>query len=107
MAVQLCSFASLVPSLMHSAGAERAQSLASFPRQNFFLFLTDVAADPMIRQDLFVSISGMIGAGKTTLATSLAKELDVPVYYERESVPPLSVPLSSASLAQVWSTMST
>ena len=25
----------------------------------------------------------MIGAGKTTLATSLAKELDVPVYYEK------------------------
>lgn len=30
----------------------------------------------------FIAISGLIGAGKTTLATALAKELDLPVYYE-------------------------
>ncbi|MBT3222231.1 MAG: deoxynucleoside kinase, partial [Proteobacteria bacterium] len=33
-------------------------------------------------QDLFIGIAGMIGAGKTTLATALAKALDIPVYYE-------------------------
>ena len=31
---------------------------------------------------LFVSLSGMIGAGKSTLAAALGKELDVPVHYE-------------------------
>lgn len=33
-------------------------------------------------QDLFIGIAGLIGAGKTTLATALGKHLDLPVYYE-------------------------
>jgi len=33
-------------------------------------------------QKLFISISGLIGAGKTTLATALSKIMQVPVYYE-------------------------
>ena len=31
---------------------------------------------------MYISIAGLIGAGKTTLATALAKALDLPVYYE-------------------------
>ena len=31
---------------------------------------------------LYISISGLIGAGKSTLATALGKVLDLPVYYE-------------------------
>jgi deoxyadenosine kinase len=33
-------------------------------------------------EGLFIGISGLIGAGKSTLATALAKELNLPVYYE-------------------------
>jgi deoxyadenosine kinase len=32
--------------------------------------------------DLFIGIAGMIGAGKSTLATALGRHLDLPVYYE-------------------------
>jgi len=32
--------------------------------------------------NLFIGISGLIGAGKSTLATALGKELSLPVYYE-------------------------
>ncbi|CAI8021259.1 Deoxyadenosine kinase [Geodia barretti] len=32
--------------------------------------------------DIFVSISGLIGAGKTTLATKLAEKMNLPVFYE-------------------------
>lgn len=33
-------------------------------------------------QDLFIGIAGMIGAGKSTLATALGAHLKLPVYYE-------------------------
>jgi len=33
-------------------------------------------------QDLFIGIAGLIGAGKSTLATALGAHLDLPVYYE-------------------------
>ncbi|KAH0571505.1 Deoxynucleoside kinase / Deoxynucleoside kinase family protein [Spironucleus salmonicida] len=38
--------------------------------------------DHIPTQNLFVSICGLIGAGKSTLATALGKHLNVPVYYE-------------------------
>jgi deoxyadenosine kinase len=33
-------------------------------------------------QELFIGIAGMIGAGKSTLATALGQHLQLPVYYE-------------------------
>ena len=33
-------------------------------------------------QDIFISISGLIGAGKTTLATALAQKMNLPCFYE-------------------------
>ena len=33
-------------------------------------------------ENLFIGIAGMIGAGKSTLATALAEHLDIDVYYE-------------------------
>jgi len=33
-------------------------------------------------QDLFIGIAGLIGAGKSTLATALGEHLSLPVYYE-------------------------
>ncbi len=33
-------------------------------------------------QDIFIGIAGLIGAGKTTLATALGQHLGMPVYYE-------------------------
>jgi deoxyadenosine kinase len=34
------------------------------------------------KQDLFIGIAGLIGAGKSTLATALGRHLELPVYYE-------------------------
>ncbi len=33
-------------------------------------------------QDIFIGIAGLIGAGKSTLATKLGQHLELPVYYE-------------------------
>ncbi len=33
-------------------------------------------------QDLFIGVAGLIGAGKTTLATALGRHLELPVYFE-------------------------
>ena len=39
-------------------------------------------SDSYQMENVFISISGMIGAGKSTLAKALGEELNLPVYYE-------------------------
>ncbi len=36
----------------------------------------------LLQEDNFIGISGLIGAGKTTLATELGKIMNLPVYFE-------------------------
>ena len=36
----------------------------------------------LLSEDNFIGISGIIGAGKTTLAAALGKVMNLPVYYE-------------------------
>jgi deoxyadenosine kinase len=39
-------------------------------------------AENQTLQELFIGIAGLIGAGKTSLATALGKHLNLPIYYE-------------------------
>jgi deoxyadenosine kinase len=41
-----------------------------------------IVANTQPLSDLFIGIAGMIGAGKSTLATALGRHLSLPVYYE-------------------------
>lgn len=64
--------------LMMLGKKDRVTSVAHSPEQS----QPGGAPKPMWSADLFISISGLIGAGKSTLATSLGNILGLPVYYE-------------------------
>ena len=53
------------------------------PKRAANLYLNQIQSNNLLMsEDNFIGISGLIGAGKTTLAKALGKVLNLPVYYE-------------------------
>ena len=60
-----------------------SKSSSSTPKSNSSLYLNQIQSNNLLMsEDNFIGISGLIGAGKTTLAKALGKVLNLPVYYE-------------------------
>ena len=60
-----------------------SKSSSSTPKSSSSLYLNQIQSNNLLMsEDNFIGISGLIGAGKTTLAKALGKVLNLPVYYE-------------------------
>ena len=60
-----------------------SKTISSTPKSNSSLYLNQIQSNNLLMsEDNFIGISGLIGAGKTTLAKALGKVLNLPVYYE-------------------------
>ena len=72
----------ITPSKDKDSSSE-TKSTPSTPKIHSNQYLSLVQSNNLLMtEDNFIGISGLIGAGKTTLAKALGKVLNLPVYYE-------------------------
>ena len=73
----------ITPSKDKDSSSSETKSNPPTPKRSSNLYLNQIQSNNLLMsEDNFIGISGLIGAGKTTLAKALGKVLNLPVYYE-------------------------
>ena len=73
----------ITPSKDKDSSSSETKSNPPTPKHASNLYLNLIQSNNLLMsEDNFIGISGLIGAGKTTLAKALGKVLNLPVYYE-------------------------
>ena len=73
----------ITPTKDKDSSSSETKSNPGTPKTNSNSYLNAIQSNNILMsEDNFIGISGLIGAGKTTLAKALGKVLNLPVYYE-------------------------
>ena len=73
----------ITPTKDKDSSSSETKSNPGTPKTNSNPYLNVIQSNNILMsEDNFIGISGLIGAGKTTLAKALGKVLNLPVYYE-------------------------
>ena len=73
----------ITPTKDKDSSSSETKSNPGTPKTNSNSYLNVIQSNNILMsEDNFIGISGLIGAGKTTLAKALGKVLNLPVYYE-------------------------
>ena len=73
----------ITPSKDKDSSSSETKSNPPTPKRSSNLYLNQIQSNNLLMsEDNLIGISGLIGAGKTTLAKALGKVLNLPVYYE-------------------------
>ena len=73
----------ITPSKDKDSSSSETKSNPPTPKRSSNFYLNQIQSNNLLMsEDNFIGISGLIGAGKTTLAKALGKVLNLPVYYE-------------------------